>query len=455
MKNLIDVPIIHTDRSERQSIAARLGLRGKMARQDVIDATAAILEAVRRDGDAAVLRFTEQFDHVSLTSDRLVVSEREISEAFEQTEPALLDVLREAAANIRRFHEAQVQPPLSLDDGAGARVGLMVRPLDLVGIYVPGGTAPLPSSVLMNAIPAKAAGVRRVVMCTPPRADGRIAPIILAAASLAGVDTIIKAGGAQAIAAMAYGTATVPAVDKVCGPGNIYVNTAKRMVFGQCDIDLFAGPSEILIIADETASPAFLAADMLSQAEHDRLASAILVTTSARIADETAAEIRRRAQLMPRADILAASLRDYAAILVVPDLNDACAFANELAPEHLELCIADPHALLGQIRNAGAVFLGHFSPEPLGDYFAGPNHVLPTSGTARFFSPLNTADFQKKISVIDYSREALSRCWEKIALFAEAEQLTCHAEAVRVRFGQAHADVGQRPPLQSGERASI
>ncbi len=444
MKSLVDIAIIRTDRSERQSITARLGLRGKMSRQDVIAVTEAILETVRREGDTALLRYTEQFDRVSLTPDRLVVSEHEISEAFEQTDPELLDVMREAAVNIRRFHEAQVQAPLQLDDGRGARVGLMVRPLDLVGIYVPGGTAPLPSSVLMNAIPARAAGVRRIVMCTPPRADGRIAPAILAASALAGVDQVVKAGGAQAIAAMAYGTGTVPAVDKICGPGNIYVNTAKRLVFGQCDIDLFAGPSEILIIADESASPAFLAADMLSQAEHDRLASAILVTTSMRIAEETAAEIRRRAQLMPRADILAASLRDYAAILVVPGFEDAVAFANELAPEHLELCVADPHALLGQIRNAGAIFLGHYSPEPLGDYFAGPNHVLPTSGTARFFSPLNTADFQKKISVIDYSREALGACWEKIARFAEAEQLTCHAEAVRVRFGQASADHDDR-----------
>lgn len=440
MRTLIDVPVIHTDRSERQSIAARLGLRGKMTRSDVVETTTAILEAVRHEGDTALVRLTEQFDRVRLAPDKLRVSEREISEGIEQTDPELLSILRDAAANILRFHEAQVQQPLELDDGHGARVGLLVRPLDQVGIYVPGGTAPLPSSVLMNALPARAAGVRSVIMCTPPRPDGRIAPAILAAASLAGIDVIYKVGGAQAIAAMAYGTQSIPAVDKICGPGNIYVNTAKRLVFGQCDIDMFAGPSEILIIADETANPAFVAADMLSQAEHDRLASAILITTSERVAAETADEIRRRAQLMPRSEILSASLKDYAAILVVPDLTEACAFANELAPEHLELCVANPRSLVKSIRNAGAIFLGHYSPEPLGDYFAGPNHVLPTSGTARFFSPLNTADFQKRISLIDYSKEALEAAWERIALFAEAEQLTCHAEAVRVRFGQSIAD---------------
>lgn len=440
MKSLIQVPIIRTDRSERQSIAARLGLRGKMTRSDVVDATNAILDAVRQEGDAALLRLTEQYDRVRLNPDRLRVSEREISEALEQTDSELLAVLHDAAANIRRFHEAQNQTPVDLDDGKGARVGLLVRPLDQVGIYVPGGTAPLPSSVLMNALPARAAGVRRVIMCTPPRPDGRIAPAILAAASLAGIDAIYKVGGAQAIAAMAFGTQTIPAVDKICGPGNIYVNTAKRLVFGQCDIDLFAGPSEILIIADGSADPAFIAADMLSQAEHDRLASAILITTSETVAAGTASEIQRRAQLMPRSEILSASLKDYSAILVVPDLGDACAFANELAPEHLELCVSDPRSLIPAIRNAGAIFLGHYSPEPLGDYFAGPNHVLPTSGTSRFFSPLNTADFQKKISVIDYSRDALESVWERIALFAEAEQLTCHAEAIRVRFGQSIAD---------------
>ncbi len=446
MKKPIDVPIMHTGRAERKTIAARLGLRGKMNRTDVMETTQGILEAVRREGDAAVLQFTEQFDQVRLGSDRLAVTEREVSEAIEKTAPELLSVLRDAADRILNFHRAQLQEPIEIDDGQGACTGLLIRPLDQVGIYVPGGTAPLPSSVLMNALPAKAAGVRRVIMCTPPRPDGKIEPVILAAASLAGIDAIYKVGGAQAIAAMAFGTETIPAVDKICGPGNIYVNTAKRLVFGQCDIDLFAGPSEILIIADETADPAFVAADMLSQAEHDRLASAILVTTSDEVAEKTAEEIRRRTQLMPRFEILSASLGDYAAILVVPDLDEACAFANELAPEHLELCVALPRSLLPLIRNAGAIFLGHFSPEPLGDYFAGPNHVLPTSGTARFFSPLNTADFQKKISLIDYSQEALAKVWERVALLAEAERLTGHAEAVRVRFGQSVIDQNRNQP---------
>jgi len=299
---------------------------------------------------------------------------------------------------------------------------------------VPGGTAPLPSSVLMNIIPAKAAGVRKVVMCTPPRADGTVNPAILAAASIAGADEVYRVGGAQAIAAMAYGTASIPRVDKIIGPGNIYVNTAKRLVFGQVDIDMFAGPSEILIIADRFANPAFIAADLLSQAEHDVLASALLVTDSADLAEAVACQVSRRAVLMPRSAILERSLADYGAILVVPDLVSAVDFANELAPEHLELYVAEPDRLLPNLRNAGAIFIGPYSPEPLGDYFAGTNHVLPTSGTARFFSPLNTADFLKKISLIRYTEADLAECWQAIAGFAEAESLKAHAESVRVRF---------------------
>jgi histidinol dehydrogenase len=299
---------------------------------------------------------------------------------------------------------------------------------------VPGGTAPLPSSVLMNIIPAKAAGVRKIVMCTPPRADGSVDPTILAAASIAGADEIYRVGGAQAIAAMAYGTATIPRVDKITGPGNIYVNTAKRLVFGQTDIDMFAGPSEILIIADKTAEPAFVAADLISQAEHDVLASALLITDSPELAEAVAAQVSFRAAQLPRAAILARSLADYGAILVVPDLQTAIDFANELAPEHLELFVSEPNPLLPLLRNAGAIFVGPYSPEPLGDYFAGTNHVLPTSGTARFFSPLNTTDFIKKISLIHYTREDLAGCWQAVAAFAEAENLQGHAESMRVRF---------------------
>jgi len=430
-----EIRVMQTDRGELAEMVARLGLRGKMDLDPVIESVSAILSQVRTSGDDAVLDLTERFDLVRLTAADLRVSEPEISEALEKTEFALLDVMRRAAANIRCFHEAQKPADVELPAGRGGSISLISRPLDTVGVYVPGGTAPLPSSVLMNIIPAKAAGVRKVVMCTPPRADGSVDPAILAAASIAGADEIFRIGGAQAIAAMAYGTASIPRVDKITGPGNIYVNTAKRLVFGQVDIDMFAGPSEILIIADSTAAPSFLAADLLSQAEHDVLASALMITDSLSLAEQTAAEVSRRAALLPRAAIVSRSLENYGAILVVPDLATAVDFANELSPEHLELCVSEPDALLPAIKNAGAIFIGPWSPEPLGDYFAGTNHVLPTSGTARFFSPLGTADFIKKISLIRYTREDLADCWRAVADFAEAEKLEAHAESVRVRFG--------------------
>ena len=416
-----------------------LGARGKMERGDVVATVNAILDDVRTRGDTAVCELTARFDKVALRPEDLRVRPGEIESAFAAVDPALLGVMERAAANILRFHEKQRAVGFESEDLPGARVGVRVTPLGTAGIYVPGGTAPLPSSVLMNALPAKAAGVGRIVMCTPPRADGTVAPIILAAAKLAGVDEVYRIGGAQAIAAMAYGTATVPRVDKICGPGNLWVNTAKRLVYGQVDIDMFAGPSEILIIADDTADPAFVAADLLSQAEHDVLASALVVTDSPALAEAVVAETARRAALLPRQAILVRSLADFAAVLVVPDLAVAVDFANRLAPEHLELCVADPEALLPSIRNAGAIFLGSFSPEPLGDYFAGPNHVLPTSGTARFFSPLSTTDFQKRTSLLRYTREALERCSTDIVAFADAEGLTAHADAIRVRFGTDRA----------------
>lgn len=430
------IRILKTDRGELGSMVKRLGLRGKMDLQPVIEATTAILEDVRLRGDAALLELTERFDKVSLAATDLRVGEAEISQALERVDMGLLDILRQAAENIGSFHRAQLPKDVEMPAGQGGRISLVNRPLDIVGVYVPGGTAPLPSSVLMNIIPAKAAGVRKIIMCTPPRADGSVDPVILAAASIAGADEIYRIGGAQAIAAMAYGTRSVPRVDKITGPGNIYVNTAKRLVFGQVDIDMFAGPSEILIIADDTAVPAFVAADLLSQAEHDVLASALLVTDSASLAEAVAEETARRAALLPRHAIVSRSLADYGAILVVPDLETAVDFSNELAPEHLELMVADPDLLLPRLHNAGAIFIGPFSPEPLGDYFAGTNHVLPTSGTARFFSPLNTGDFIKKISLIRYSREDLAKDWRSIAAFAEAEGLRAHAESVRVRFEQ-------------------
>ena len=427
------VPVTRVGRQDLAGIAAKLGMRGKMESGSVIDAVTGILEGVRSRGDEAVAEYTGRFDRVDLNPAQFRVTEAEIDSAMAETDPAVLDALRQAADNVFAFHRDGVPTGYTRDDGQGAVTGVIVRPLDTVGVYVPGGTASLPSSVLMNLLPARAAGVRRVVMCTPPRPDGSVAPVILAAARVAGADEIYKIGGAQAIAAMAYGTATVPRVDKVCGPGNLYVNTAKRLVFGQVDIDLFAGPSEILVIADCTADPDFLAADLLSQAEH-LMASAILVTDDEETAQQVAERVRARAEKLPRQDLLERSLADYAAILLAPDLDTAVDFANELAPEHLEICTEDPEKLLPRIVNAGAVFLGAYSPEPLGDYFAGPNHVLPTSGTARFFSPLNATDFVKRINVIHYSREALAACRDQVVALAEAEELWAHAEAVKARF---------------------
>jgi histidinol dehydrogenase len=432
MSNLLR--IIRTDRGELSEMVRRLGLRGKMDLKPVIESVENILSAVREQGDQALINYTEQFDHVRLSSQRIRVSEKEIGEALNQVDISLITILRKAAANIRVFHEAQIPDDVHLQTAGGGSTALLHRPLDLAGLYVPGGSAPLPSSVLMNAIPAKAAGVRRLIMCTPPRADGTVNPVILAAASIAGVDEIYRIGGAQAIAAMAYGTQSIPAVDKICGPGNIYVNTAKRLVYGQCDIDMFAGPSEILVIADDSARPDYVAADMLSQAEHDPLASSLLLTDDAELAEKVAVEIEARTAKMPRRDIIEKSLGNYGAALIVPDIETAVAFANELAPEHLELCVRDPQPLISKIRHAGAIFVGQYSPEPLGDYFAGPNHVLPTSGTARFFSPLNTNDFIKKTSLINYTKEDLAGCWQDIAAFADSEQLPAHADAIRVRF---------------------
>lgn len=430
------VSVTPTTRAGLATISAKLGLRDKMDLAPVIATVQTILDDIRAGGDTAVLEYTARFDKVTLTRENLKVTPAEIEQAVSSLDPALLSTLREAAANITRFHEAQLPQDIHLATANGGFTGLVHRPLDCVGVYVPGGSAPLPSSVLMNVLPAKAAGVPTIIMCTPPRPDGTVHPAILAAAAIAGVDEIYRVGGAQAIAALAYGTATIPAVDKICGPGNIYVNTAKRLVFGHCDIDMFAGPSEILILADKTAQPAYVAADMLSQAEHDPLASSMLLTTDPELASAVAAEIDRRVPLLPRRAILEKSLQHYGAILVVPDLGTAIDFANELAPEHLELCIqeSDIEQTIAQIRHAGAIFIGHYSPEPLGDYFAGPNHVLPTSGTARFFSPLNTADFIKKTSLIRYTRQDLAAVWEKVAHFADSEELAAHADALRVRF---------------------
>lgn len=421
-------------RSELAEIIKKLGLRSKMDTAEVNQRVKEILTAVKSRGDQAILDYTETFDRVRLRSEELLVSQAEIEEAMAAVEPKVIKALEAAAENIRRFHQKQLEKDYFLKVGQNSRVGMLVRPLGTAGIYVPGGTAPLPSTVLMNVIPAQVAGVENIVVCTPPNGQGKIAPVILAAATIAGAHRIYKVGGAQAIAAMAYGTETIPEVDKICGPGNIYVNTAKRLLYGQVDIDMFAGPSEILIIADETAIPAFVAADLLSQSEHDPLASAILITTSLRLADQVTMELEGQCAKLQRQSILEKSLRDYCAIVEVESLEDGIVFANALAPEHLELCVKEPEAHLPMIKNAGAVFMGNYSPEPLGDYFAGPNHTLPTSGTARFFSPLGTYDFMKKMSVIDYSAEDLKDSWQTVVTLAEAEGLDGHANALRVRF---------------------
>ncbi len=393
-----------------------------------------IVEQVRKRGDEALFEYTKQFDGADIDAETIRVTEAEIKEAYRQTDPSLLEVIRKSLANIRSFHEKQRQNSWFDAGKKGIILGQRVTPLQTVGVYVPGGRAAYPSSVLMNVMPAKVAGVERIVMVTPPAKDGSVNPSTLVAAKEAGTDVIYKAGGAQAIAALAFGTQSIPKADKITGPGNIYVALAKRAVFGYASIDSIAGPSEILVLADETANPSYVAADLLSQAEHDEMASAILITTSARLAEQVSEEAERFTASLSREAIIRQSLDHYGYILVADNMEDAVAAANEIASEHLEIMTADPFETMTHIRNAGAVFLGPYSCEPLGDYFAGPNHVLPTNGTARFFSPLSVDDFVKKTSIVSYSREALQPVWQDIVQFAENEQLTAHANSIRVRF---------------------
>ncbi len=399
-------------------------------------AVAEIVEAVAREGDAALLRYTAAFDKVELTADRLRVTEEEIQGAYARVEPEFLTALRQAAANITAFHEKQKRNTWIDLQPDGTLLGMVHRPLRRVGLYVPGGKAAYPSSVLMNVLPAKVAGVPEIALVTPPATGGRegIDPYILVAAAEAGVTEMYRVGGAQAVAALAYGTASIPAVDKICGPGNIYVALAKRAVFGAVDIDSIAGPSEIAVLADDSADPRYIAADMLSQAEHDEMASAVLVTPSQALADAVAAELDRQVATLPRVDIARKSLEQFGAILVVDGLAEGVAVVNKLAPEHLEVMTEEPMELLGQIETAGAIFLGPYSSEPVGDYFAGPNHILPTNGTARFSSPLNVDDFVKKSSIIRYSKEALLRDAAGIATLARHEGLEGHARAVEIRL---------------------
>ena len=410
--------------------------------QAVEDAVAAILEDVKRDGDAAVLRYAEKFDGVTL--DGLRVPQEEIDAAYSAADPEFIQTLTLAAANIEAFHKRQVRQNFVINDAPGVVLGQKITPIARVGLYVPGGTASYPSSVLMNAIPAKLAGVEEIIMTTPPAKDGKVPPAILAAAKAAGVTAVYRMGGAQAIGALAYGTQSVPKVDKIVGPGNIYVAAAKRRVYGLVDIDMIAGPSEILVLADGAADPAYVAADLLSQAEHDRLATAVLVCDSAALAEAVSAELERQIPLLPRAEIARASIDNNGKIIVARDMAEGVEIANEIAPEHLEVCVDDPFSLLNSIRNAGSIFLGRNVPEALGDYLAGPNHTLPTLGTARFSSPLSVDDFIKKSSFIYYTKEALGAVQERIVDFAEREGLHAHARSVSIRFEGANETDGRQ-----------
>lgn len=396
---------------------------------------AEIIADVREKGDEAVFAYTKKFDKWDISSENIRVTEAEIEEAFSATEEAFIEVMKRSAANISDFHKKQLRNSWIDTKEDGSILGQRILPIAVSGVYVPGGKAAYPSSVLMNVIPAKVAGVGKIIMTTPAGADGKVNPGTLVAAKIAGVDEIYKAGGAQAIAAMAFGTESIPKVDKITGPGNIFVALAKKACFGYVSIDSIAGPSEILVLADETANPRYVAADLLSQAEHDELASAILITTSKELAAEVGKEIEGFLQELSRAEIIRKSLDNYGYIIIAESMEDAVEAANAIASEHLEILTRDPYAVMTRIRNAGAIFLGEYSSEPLGDYYAGPNHILPTNGTAKFFSPLNVDDFMKKTSIISYSKEALERAHNDIELFAKKEGLTAHANSIHVRLG--------------------
>lgn len=398
------------------------------------DIVADIIKNVRENGDQAVFSYTKQFDKWEINRDNVRVSDGEIEEAFNAIDTRFIEVMKKSADNIARFHKKQLHNSWIDPKPDGSILGQKILPIAVSGVYVPGGKAAYPSSVLMNVIPAKVAGVRKIIMITPAGADGKVNPGTLAAAKIAGVDEIYKVGGAQAIAAMTFGTESIPKVDKITGPGNIFVALAKKACFGYVSIDSIAGPSEILVIADETANPRYVAADLLSQAEHDELASAILITTDEKLAEEVNIQIDGFLKVLPRAEIIRKSLDNYGYILLADSMEDAVIAADAIASEHVEILTKEPYAVMTKIHNAGAIFLGEYSSEPLGDYYAGPNHILPTNGTAKFFSPLNVDDFMKKTSIISYSKEALEKAHEDIELFAEKEGLSAHANSVRVRF---------------------
>lgn len=426
--------IIDLNASSRKNLLDELLKRSPNHYGEYGERVNAILEEVKKKGDEALFSFTERFDGAKITRDNIRVTREEIEEAYRKVDPELLTVIRKALVNIRSFHEKQKRNSWFDSQPDGTLLGQKITPLQSVGVYVPGGKAVYPSSVLMNIVPAKVAGVERILMTTPPGKDGKISVNTLVAAHEAGVDEIYKAGGAQAIGALAYGTASIPKVDKIVGPGNIYVALAKKAVYGFVSIDSIAGPSEILVLADETANPRFVAADLLSQAEHDEMASAILVTTSRTLAEQVAGEVDIFLSKLSRREILLKSLENYGWILVADTMDEAIETANAIASEHLEIVTKDPFQVMTKIRNAGAIFIGEYASEPLGDYFAGPNHVLPTNGTARFFSPLGVDDFIKKSSLVYYSKEALKEVHEDIIRFAKAEGLTAHANSIAVRF---------------------
>ncbi len=426
------IPIVKADGAAELEFIRQLKKRSGEVDEKVNQTVSQIIARVKEKGDEAVREYTIKFD--GKAPQQLEISKEELKEAETSRDPEFLTALRRAADNIADFHRRQGQQSWLETKQDGVILGQRIRGLHRVGLYVPGGTAAYPSSVLMNAIPAKIAGVEELIMVTPPGKDGKPNPDILAAASIAGVDRVFLMGGAQAVAALAFGTQAVPKVDKIVGPGNIFVATAKKKLYGVVDIDMIAGPSEILVLADETANPAFLAADLMSQAEHDKLASSILLTPSQELAEQTRKELEKQVRSLSRKEIIEASLRDFGMILVCRSMDEAVNFANELAPEHLEVCCANPMEYIGRLDNAGSVFLGNYSPEPLGDYFAGPNHVLPTSGTARFFSPLSVDSFIKKSSFIYYTQTALKEAKDDIVSIAQAEGLTAHAHSVEVRF---------------------
>lgn len=434
MLNIVDLRN-DFDGSIKKDLYKKLTQRtGTQNGTNTISIVAEIIDNVKQNGDSALKEYTKKFDKAQIET--IKVSEEEITSAYKEVAPELLETIKKSKQNIWSFHEKQLQNSWISPKEDGTMLGQLVRPLEKVGLYVPGGTAPLISSVLMTAVPAKVAGVEKLIMCTPPSQDGSINPAILVAAREAGVDEVYRAGGAQAVAAMAYGTQTIPSVDKICGPGNVYVATAKRLVFGDCDIDMFAGPSEILVIADSSAVPEYVAADLLSQAEHDILASSVLVTDDVSLLDSVKTEIEKQLLGLKRNEIIEKSLKSYGFGILVDNLEEAIEVSNNIAPEHLELCIKEPMSILGMIKNAGAIFVGNYSPEPLGDYMAGPSHVLPTSGTARFSSPVNVDQFIKKSSLIYYNKQSLEATSNDIVRFAEAELLDAHANALKVRFNK-------------------